>query len=65
MGELTGRAQLRGRPQAQNHTWITACFLRYQLPLVALDPAGFRDFAEYHGLVLLGKRALDQSASGR
>src|SRR5215470_4017601 len=35
-GELTGRAQLRGRPRAQNHTWIAACCLRYQLPLVAL-----------------------------
>jgi predicted oxidoreductase len=27
---------------------------------VALDPAGFRDFAEYHGLVLVGERTLDQ-----
>jgi len=58
-GELTGRAQLRGRPRAQNHTWIAACCLRYQLPLVALDTAGFCEFAEHHGL--LGERTLDRS----
>ncbi len=57
-GELAGQAQLRGRPRPQNHTWIAACCLRYQLPLVALHPADFGDFAEHHGLVLLGERAL-------
>jgi predicted nucleic acid-binding protein len=61
-GELAGRAQHRGRPRAQNRTWIAACCLRYQLPLVALDTAGFCDFAEHHGLVLLGEQTLDQAA---
>jgi hypothetical protein len=41
----------------QSLTWIAACCLRYQVPLVALDPAGFGDFAEHHGLVLLGDEA--------
>jgi hypothetical protein len=52
-GELAGQAQLRGRPRLQSHTWIAACCLRYQVPLMALDPAGFCDFAKHHGLVLL------------
>jgi len=62
-GELAGRAQLRGRPRLQSQTWIAACCLRYQVPLVALDPAGFCDFAEHHGLVLLGDRALPGRSS--
>ena len=53
-GELAGAAQLRGRPRPQNDTWIAACCLRYQVPLVTLDTADFGDFAERHGLVLLG-----------
>lgn len=52
-GALAGAAQLRGRPRPQNDTWIAACCLRYQIPLVTLNTADFRDFAE-HGLVLLG-----------
>ena len=55
-GELTGQAKLRGRPRPQNHTWIAACCLRYGIPLVALNSADFGDFAEHHGLVLLGDR---------
>jgi toxin FitB len=57
-GELVGQAQLRGQPRPHNHIWIAACCLRYQVPLVALDPTGFDDFAEHHGLVLLGDRTL-------
>ncbi len=56
-GELAGKAQLRGRSRPQNDTWIAACCLRYQVPLVTLNAADFADFAEYHGLVLLGKEA--------
>jgi toxin FitB len=52
-GALAGAAQLRGRPRPQNDTWIAACCLRYQIPLVSLNTADFSDFAE-HGLVLLG-----------
>jgi toxin FitB len=56
-GELAGKAQLRGRPRPQNDTWIAACCLRYQVPLVTLNTADFGDFAEHHGLVLLGDPA--------
>jgi predicted nucleic acid-binding protein len=56
-GELAGSAQLRGRPRPQNDTWIAACCLRYQVPLVTLNTADFGDFATHHGLVLLGERA--------
>jgi predicted nucleic acid-binding protein len=52
-GELAGEAQLRGRPRPQNDTWIAACCLRYQVPLLTLNTADFGDFAEHHGLVLL------------
>jgi toxin FitB len=34
--------------------WIAACCLRYQVPLVTLNTAGFVDFAEHNGLTLLG-----------
>ena len=56
-GELAGEAQLRGRPRPQNDTWIAACCLRYQVPLITLNTADFRDFAEHHGLVLLSDPA--------
>lgn len=55
-GELAGAAQLRGRPRPQNDTWIAACCLRYQVPLVTLNTADFSDFASGHGLVLLGEQ---------
>jgi len=57
-GELAGQAQLRGRPRPQNHAWIAACCLRYQLPLVTVHPTDFCDFGRFHGLTLLGDRAL-------
>ncbi len=64
-GELAGQAQLRGRPRRQNHTWIAACCLRYRLPLVALNADEFDDFAEHHGLMLLGGRTLVRPRGGR
>ena len=64
-GELAGQAQLRGRPRRQNHTWIAACCLQYRLPLVALNAGEFDDFAEYHGLMLLGGRTLVQPRGRR
>jgi predicted nucleic acid-binding protein len=44
------------RLRPQNHTWIAACCLRYGISLVALNSADFGDFAEHHGLILLGER---------
>jgi predicted nucleic acid-binding protein len=57
-GELAGQARLRGQPRPPNHAWIAACCLRYQLPLLTLHPADFGDFGRFHGLTLLGDRAL-------
>jgi toxin FitB len=54
--ELAGAAQLRGRPRPQNDTWIAACRVRYQVPLVTLNTADFSDFATRHGLLLLGEQ---------
>jgi hypothetical protein len=55
-GELAGAGQLRGRPRPQNDTWIAACCLRYHVPMVTLNTGDFGDFAEHHGLVLLGEQ---------
>jgi predicted nucleic acid-binding protein len=55
-GELPGAAQLQGRPRPQNDTWIAACCLRYQVPLVTLNTADFGHFTTYHGLALLSER---------
>ena len=46
----------------QNDTWIAACCLRYQVPLVTLNTAHFGDVAERHGLVLLGDPGSERSA---
>ena len=50
-----GAAQLRGLRWPQNDTWIAACCLRYQVPLVRFNAADFDDFAARRGLVLLGE----------
>jgi predicted nucleic acid-binding protein len=57
-GDLAGQAQLRGRPRRDNHAWIAACCLRYRLPLLTLHSTDFDDFGTFHGLTLLGDRAL-------
>lgn len=43
-------AQLRGRPRPQNDTWIAACCLRSQVPLVTVNAADFADLVGQHGL---------------
>lgn len=50
---LTAGAQRRGRPRPVNDTWIAACCLAHNLPLVTLNRRDFDDFARYDGLVLL------------
>jgi toxin FitB len=52
-GELAGTAQLRGRPRPQNDTWIAACCIRHNVPLVTLNTADFDDFVVNDGLVML------------
>ena len=54
-GRLAARAQLRGRPRPQNDTWIAACCVRHDVPLVTLNIKDFRDYAEHDGLRLLGE----------
>jgi predicted nucleic acid-binding protein len=53
---VAGAAPGRGRPRPQNDTWIAACCLRYQVPLVTLNTADFSDFAAHHSLVLLSEQ---------
>lgn len=52
-GELAGNAQLRGRPRPQNDTWVAACCLVHELPLLSLNVQDFRDFVDHEGLVLI------------
>jgi predicted nucleic acid-binding protein len=52
--EISSRAQRRGRPRPFHDTWIAACCLERQLPLLTLNRRDFADFAEHDGLVLLG-----------
>jgi predicted nucleic acid-binding protein len=52
-GEISANATRRGRPRPQNATWIAACCLAYELPLVTLNVKDFKDFAKREGLTLL------------
>jgi hypothetical protein len=52
-GELQARAQLRGRQRPVNDTWIAACCVVYQLPLLTLNRKDFEDFTELDGLHLI------------
>jgi predicted nucleic acid-binding protein len=52
-GRLAASAQRRGRPRPQNDTWIAACCVRHNVPLITLNTKDFTDFAAYDGLVLL------------
>lgn len=53
-GELSAGAQKRGRPRPVNDTWIAACCLVHETPLVTLNRTDFADFADHEGLRLLG-----------
>jgi predicted nucleic acid-binding protein len=52
-GELAGTAQLRGRPRPANDTWIAACCIWHNVPLVTLNAADFEDFVANDGLIML------------
>jgi predicted nucleic acid-binding protein len=52
-GRLSAAARRRGRPRSANDTWIAACCLVADLPLVTLNWRDFADFAEHHGLRLV------------
>jgi toxin FitB len=51
---ITTGAERRGRPRPLNDTWIAACCIEGELPLLTLNRRDFTDFAEHDGLVLLG-----------
>lgn len=51
-GRLAGAAQRRGRPRPQNDTWVAACCVRRNLPLITLNTKDFMDFTR-DGLTLL------------
>jgi predicted nucleic acid-binding protein len=51
--EITAGAQRRGRPRPLHDSWIAACCLERELPLLTLNRRDFADFAEHDGLVLL------------
>jgi predicted nucleic acid-binding protein len=53
-GELQADAQRRGRPRPVNDTWIAACCLVRDLPLVTLNVKDFNDFADHDGLRIIG-----------
>jgi predicted nucleic acid-binding protein len=50
---LMTAAQQRGRPRPLHDTWIAACCIEGELPLLTLNRKDFADFAEHDGLVLL------------
>ena len=52
-GELAANAQRRGRPRPVNDTWIAACCLVDDVPLLTLNVGDLKDFGE-DGLRLLG-----------
>lgn len=50
---LSAGAQRRGRPRPQNDTWVAACCVRHDLPLITLNERDFLDFSLRDGLTLL------------
>jgi len=54
-GRLIAAAEKRGRPRPINDTWIAACCLAFELPLVTLNRRDFEDFERHENLVLLPK----------
>ena len=53
-GQLSARAQLRGRPRPQNDTWVAATCIQLDVGLVTLNRKDFADFARHENLDLLG-----------
>ena len=52
-GDLQAHAQLRGRPRPANDTWIAACCLVRDLPLITYNRKDHVDFADHEGLRLI------------
>lgn len=54
-GVITAYASRRGRPRQTNDSWIAACCLALDLPLATLNLKDYEDYAEYEGLIILGR----------
>lgn len=52
-GQLQARAQLRGRPRPVNDSWIAACCLAWDLPLVTFNRKDFEELADHKSLRLI------------
>jgi toxin FitB len=52
-GEIQAYAQLRGRPRPANDSWIAACCLVRDVPLVTFNTKDYIDFVEHEGLQTL------------
>lgn len=52
-GRLAAAAQQRGRPRPVNDSWIAACCVADDVPLLTLNRKDFEDFARHDGLRLL------------
>jgi predicted nucleic acid-binding protein len=53
-GWLSAAAIRRGRKRPANDMWIAACCLTEGLPLATRNVKDFADFADNHGLTILG-----------
>jgi predicted nucleic acid-binding protein len=60
-GVLAAAADRRGRPRPVNDTWIAACCLAAEAPLVTYNRADFEDFERYHDLRILPGEAFSDS----
>lgn len=52
-GRIAAAAQRRGRPRPVNDTWIAACCITEDLPLLTLNRKDFEDYVRHDGLRLL------------
>ena len=52
-GDIQAAGRLRGRPRPINDSWVAACCIARDLPLMTLNLKDYLDFAEHEGLELL------------
>lgn len=52
-GQIAAAAQRRGRTLPVNDSWIAACCLARELPLVTLNLKDYVDLVEHEGLTML------------
>jgi predicted nucleic acid-binding protein len=64
-GQITAYAQLRGRPQPYDDSWVAACCLAYELPLATLNVKHFKDYAEHEGLTIITASILTPDSGER